>query len=316
MVAQQGATPLKEELEQGACQNPHGFGFAIIVGDKIISERTMKAERSIERFLKIRKEYPEGYALWHARIATHGAHNEANCHPFKVGNDPRTYLGHNGVLSIPMYEKDPRSDSRVFAEEVLPALGGVTALDNPAIFTIVEDWAKWNKLAILTVDPEAERQVYIINEKAGKMDENGVWWSNQTHIKPKVYTDEGSSSYGHSSWGGSQTNPKNFYLAHGWSSETQGYVLKEGWVLDTDGKEYFYEGPAEPGKALALVGEVIDPEEPEFEDFINCPLCGEETDLGFDEDFCLFCNRCFGCGEKRFLCMCYNTSAWSMQTGY
>ena len=58
--------PSREKLENSALNNPHGFGFAIVVPseNRIHSERTMNADTSINRFLEMRAKYPEGYAMW------------------------------------------------------------------------------------------------------------------------------------------------------------------------------------------------------------------------------------------------------------
>jgi hypothetical protein len=181
IVCEPNSTPNKADLHAGACSNPHGFGFAIHAGDRIISERSMSAKKSIARFLELRAQYPEGYAMWHARYATHGVKNEQNCHPFKVGGDERTYLAHNGVLDIAISKSDKRSDTRVFAEDTLPRIGGVSALDDDNVWIMAESWSKGSKIAILTCDPSAKHPMYLLNESAGSWDDNGIWWSNQSH---------------------------------------------------------------------------------------------------------------------------------------
>ena len=186
IVCEPNSTPNKADLHAGACSNPHGFGFAIHAGDKIISERSMSAKKSIARFLELRKQYPEGYAMWHARYATHGVKNEQNCHPFMVGGDERTYLAHNGVLDISIGKSDKRSDTRVFAEDTLPRIGGVSALDDDNVWIMAETWAKGSKIAILTCDPAAKHPMYLLNESSGSWDNEGIWWSNQSH-KRSVY---------------------------------------------------------------------------------------------------------------------------------
>jgi len=198
VVCEPNSTPNAVDLHAGACSNPHGFGFAIHAGDKIISERSMSAKKSIARFLELRAQYPEGYAMWHARYATHGVKNEQNCHPFKVGNDERTYLAHNGVLDISIGKSDKRSDTRVFAEDTLPRIGGVSALDDDNVWIMAETWAKGSKIAILTCDPAAMHPMYLLNESAGSWDNEGIWWSNQSHkrttylapVKPIEYDDK------------------------------------------------------------------------------------------------------------------------------
>lgn len=189
VVCEPNSTPKREDLHNGACSNPHGFGFSIDTGSEIITERSMSARKSINRFLELREQYPNGYAMWHARYATHGVKNEANCHPFKVGNSSGydTYLAHNGVLDISIHKQDKRSDTRVFAEDTLPLLGGAPALDDDNIFTIVSSWARGSKIAIMTNDPRCKYRMYLINENAGTWDEDGIWWSNSSH-KRSTYT--------------------------------------------------------------------------------------------------------------------------------
>lgn len=174
--------PSREKLENSALNNPHGFGFAIVIPseNRIHSERTMNADTSINRFLEMRAKYPEGYAMWHARLATHGSMTVDNCHPFKVGGDDRTYLAHNGILPIVEPQGDLRSDTRIFAEDLLPAIGGITALDNDQVFNLMEDFTSGSKVCILTVDPDAKHQCYLIHENKGKVDASGVWWSNDS----------------------------------------------------------------------------------------------------------------------------------------
>jgi len=174
--------PDREKLENSALNNPDGFGFAIAIRkeNRIHVETTMNPDTSINRFLEMRKFYPEGYAMWHARLATHGATNIDNCHPFKVGDSDMTYLAHNGILSVLMEKGEKRSDTRVFAEDVLPAMGGVYALDNPQLFNVIEDFCSGSKVCVLTIDPKAKAECYLLNEDKGKEDTNGVWWSNDS----------------------------------------------------------------------------------------------------------------------------------------
>ena len=184
VVCEPNSTPKASDLHAGACSNPHGYGFAIVADGQIISERSMSAKKSIARFIELREQYPSGYAMWHARYATHGVKNEQNCHPFMVGGSDLTYLAHNGMLDVSIEHGDRRSDTRVFAEDVLPKIGGVSALDDDTIWTMISKWASGNKIAVLTLDPSAKHKFYLINENLGTWDDEGVWWSNASH-KPK-----------------------------------------------------------------------------------------------------------------------------------
>jgi glutamine amidotransferase len=147
----------------------------------------MSAKKSISRFLELREQYPNGYAMWHARYATHGVKNELNCHPFKVVGEHDTYLAHNGVLDILIPKDDKRSDTRILAEELLPRLGGVSALDDDYLYDMMSSWASGSKVAVMTNDPSAKYKMYIINENAGSWDDNGIWWSNNSHKPTPTY---------------------------------------------------------------------------------------------------------------------------------
>lgn len=187
VVCKPNAIPKREELTEGACANPHGYGFAMIVDGKIFRYRTMSARKAVSKFIHMRQQYPKGYAIWHARYATHGVRNEDNCHPFQVGDDTDTVLAHNGVLDTFIAEGDKRSDTRVFAEDTLPKLGGVLALEDENIYRMIEGWASGSKIAVLTTNSQAQFQLYLINEKLGHWDDNGIWWSNSSY-KRSTYT--------------------------------------------------------------------------------------------------------------------------------
>jgi glutamine amidotransferase len=179
VVCSPNSTPKKKDLECASCNNPHGFGFAVITPSGIVTGRGMSSKKIIKQFLEVRKEFPNSYAMFHARYATHGVKNEDNCHPFKV--DDNTYLAHNGILDVDIHASDKRSDTRVFAEDTLPAMGGVSALDDDNVWKILSKWATGSKIAIFTIDPKASANCYIINETSGHWDNEGMWWSNTTY---------------------------------------------------------------------------------------------------------------------------------------
>jgi predicted glutamine amidotransferase len=178
VVSSPNSTPRKKDLENASCNNPHGFGYAVIAGNKIITGKGMNSKKIIKEFLEVRKQYPNSYAMYHARFATHGVKNDENCHPFKVGGSDLTYLAHNGILDVHIEPTDKRSDTRIFAEDILPSMGGITALDNPNLYGMIEKWSSGNKIAVFTLDPNAEYDCYIINEDLGHWDNDGNWWSN------------------------------------------------------------------------------------------------------------------------------------------
>jgi len=202
VVSSPNSTPKRKDLECASCNNPHGFGYAVIAGNKIITGRGMSSKKVIKEFLAVRKQYPSSYAMFHARFATHGVKNDDNCHPFKVGSSELTYLAHNGVLSVDIPANDMRSDTRIFAEDILPSMGGITALDNTNLYRMIEGWASGSKIAVFTLDPNAEYDCYIINEDLGHWDNAGNWWSNDTY-KENIwakYFQQSDSPYDYSNW--------------------------------------------------------------------------------------------------------------------
>jgi len=173
-----------EKARMGAKQNPDGFGFAIHVGSKILYDKDMDFEKLWQRWTDVRNVH-NGYALWHFRIGTHGTKDLSNCHPFEV-NDNNTIVAHNGILPLTLPHKDNRSDTNIFANVVMPKLGGVEYLNDKENCLNLEKWAAGNKLIFLTTDPKANWDYFIVNMDLGHWDD-GVWYSN-TSYKPYVYT--------------------------------------------------------------------------------------------------------------------------------
>jgi hypothetical protein len=174
--------PSREKLENSALNNPDGFGYAIAIPkeQRILVGHTMNADEAINDFLELKAKYPHGYALWHARLATHGSMCLENCHPFQVGRDTKTFLAHNGILPTVDEKKSDRSDTRILAESILPRMGGVTALDDPQMWSVLEEFTAGSKVVVLSVNPKAKYQMYLLHEKSGKYDESEVWWSNDS----------------------------------------------------------------------------------------------------------------------------------------
>jgi hypothetical protein len=266
IVCEPNSTPKATDLHAGACSNPHGFGFAIHTGDRVISERSMSAKKSIKRFLELRAQYPAGYAMWHARYATHGVKNEQNCHPFIVGGDERTYLAHNGVLDVAIPANDRRSDTRVFAEDTLPKLGGVSALDDETIWSMISKWASGSKIAVLTADPSAQYPMYLVNEDLGKWDDEGIWWSNQSHIRslPKPA-------------------PTTYYAPPAY---TPAYTA---WSDDN-----YYKSLIDYENSLVIDSEIDE-----------CIYCQTIVDVDENPYYCQSCELCYDCGTNVVDCLCW-----------
>ncbi|WP_280465729.1 hypothetical protein [Nocardia brasiliensis] len=176
-----GTSPDLDRLRAGAAANPHGHGYAVITGETITVGHGLDAETVLTEFATVRTRYPDGHALFHSRLATHGPRTVDNCHPFLVGGDARTVLAHNGILPPEVHPgaDDPRSDTRIAAEELMPLLPAGT-LDTETGRWKFEYWLGTDKMVLLTVDPAYTHQGYVFNERYGHWDQ-GSWYSNHSY---------------------------------------------------------------------------------------------------------------------------------------
>ena len=143
--------------------------------------------------------------LFHARIATRGGVHLKGCHPFWVPDSTRevgtgALLAHNGMLDLSIPKNDQRVDSQVFAEDVLPMLGGVEALSKPYMWDIINGYVEGerSKVVILNTIFE-ETPVIILGESLGSWDkESGLWWSNSSWCSVPSYRTPAVVTYGSS----------------------------------------------------------------------------------------------------------------------
>jgi hypothetical protein len=179
-----GTLPDTDALANGAILNTDGHGFAIVAGrrhDQLIVEHGLNAEALIDAFATARARHPEGPALFHSRFSTHGTITLDNCHPFPLGGDQRTVLAHNGILppAVQPARKDPRSDTRIAAEQFIPAFGSLRARRTRRA---LQRWMTAdNKMVILTVDRRFKQRSYLLNEQSGTW-HDGIWYSNDGYL--------------------------------------------------------------------------------------------------------------------------------------
>ena len=187
-----GTIPTREELVLGSESNPHGFGYAIVIDGKMVVNKSMKPDALIDEFLELRRANMNSCAIFHARYASHGSIDIDNCHPFYLGEDKQSVLAHNGNFPNDNQPKDSScSDTRWFAETVMPSLGGIQSLDNPVFCEMLINWSGSNRVIFLTANAEMESQMYTIGYEHGSVDDDGVWWSNDFH---KWFAPMGASS--------------------------------------------------------------------------------------------------------------------------
>lgn len=170
--------PTEQDLVNSNSNNPDGFGWAIRTGSGIITGKTMDSDKAIDQFLELRSQHIGYDAVYHARITTHGVTALENNHPFTVG-DKRTILVHNGMLPVQVAKGDSRSDTRIFAEKILPSRG-LGVLDKPKARRKLEKWMTGSKMVIMSTRGDLRQETYILNESSGIWDQ-GLWYSNSSY---------------------------------------------------------------------------------------------------------------------------------------
>jgi predicted glutamine amidotransferase len=172
--------PDMSRFKEASIQNGDGFGFAILEKKGFVKAHSMNFNEIANKFVDARDKH-KGPAIFHFRWATHGSETVDNCHPFLLGQDPTSVMGHNGILPVKIPKDDRRSDTKVFAEDIMPAIGGITSLDDTKYFDELETWAGGNKLVFLTHNDDAKYNWYILNSHLGHWDKE-MWWSNKSYV--------------------------------------------------------------------------------------------------------------------------------------
>ena len=295
-------SPDMDRFKIAAQANPDGFGFAISTGKKIVTFHSMNFEEVANKFTDLRKTH-QGPAVFHFRWATHGSETVANCHPFFLGNDGQSVVGHNGILPVAIPKGDTRSDTKVFAQDIMPSVGGILSLDDDEYFKKLEAWAKGSKLVFLTTNEDAKQDFYILNEKDGHWDKD-MWWSNYSYEQPvyKTYTSYKSSGslWGYDDWdyGYNKTT-----YASSWDKSTSSelYVPRDynDYAYD-DELEYLAE---EQMQQFDVFVTAIDDDT----QLIECYNCAHahKTPFGVMETHCDECGGCHYCGAT-FPCQCWS----------
>jgi hypothetical protein len=276
-----GSTMSEDQIKNSNQSNPDGFGWAVRTPQGIVRGHSMNPSDATDKFMDLRSRYPDFDAVYHARITTHGKTNLSNCHPFTVG-DERTVLAHNGMLPIVPAKGDDRSDTKVFAEDVLTRKG-LGILDRASSFKKIQKWMAGSKMVIMTERGDMLKDHYILNENAGTWD-NGLWFSNSSYKKAVYPTYHvGSKSY---SW----DSDYSYMLSDEYDAKDL-----HGYMADDDSID---EG---------------------FECFN--PACGIVWDSKSESavgGICRSCNHCMDCGDSKQQCMCYNPKGnrWLVSNGH
>ena len=276
---QEYATPTYEHLQNSAINNPDGFGYAIHDRTRIISNSGLNADKIISEFFEQREKY-QGVALFHSRITTHGGTTVDNCHPFRLGNDQLSVVGHNGML--PIKERNGKSDTRIFAEELFPSWGGASTLNSKKARKKLAKFATGSKLVFLSANPAVQNDYTIINEDLGSWD-GDIWWSNNSYKYGRTsYSYSGSGMYT-SGWSTSAWKPvtKTDEFACANSHNTD--LVEDCTYIDENGEEIW--------------GELW-----------TCSQCGHkeyvcEANVN-QAELCPECDTCWFCHNDRMMCSC------------
>jgi hypothetical protein len=245
-----GMLPDITALLTGAAFNPDGHGFAIVDSDQLIVRRGLDGPQLIDVFAVLRHRHRHGPALFHSRFATHGVRSIDNCHPFPIGADPRTVIAHNGVLpkAVQPAGKDPRSDTRIAAEDFLPMFG---PLRQRRVRRRFEQWMTPDNLAVvLTVDPRFRQRGYILNEQSGIWDD-GIWYSNDGYLPAPAprWSSIGELGPGRPMWDDLEIGAARCGYCYAVVGDPLGECPSCGWCLDCD---------EPPGDCLCHLPAVLD----------------------------------------------------------
>lgn len=341
-----GVLPDADALRCGAqCNNDgHGFGIVVPGQDEILVFKSMNPAEAIDEFVRLRTQYPDGPALFHSRLTTHGNTSVDNCHPFVVNGDPRTVVAHNGILPHDAHPKkigttvinkvgkdnvpyqvitgvyDDRSDTRILADDLL--MTRWSNLDSRHARKRLTRWlGRSNKILVLTTDPAYRRNAYLFNSELGEW-VGGVWYSNSS------FRGYGRGASGYGTWYGSGVFPAGTgrvasALGYGtewdddwdmpYDGEAQyGYVKNDRgvWVPPTRDR-FRNDDPATwpvtlGGTRTAPQGSGKASGPSRFVTFVTCDLCQAQS-VDAEYGLCYDCHSCADCVSHVSQCGCYGS---------
>jgi hypothetical protein len=281
IVCKPGATLPREHLLGSIENNPNGAGYAIHKGDSLFVERGLNDLELVDSFLANRTQWPEGPAMFHARIASAGDVTDANCHPFQVGEHNDIVLAHNGAMLPlkgygPFMADNSKSDTRVFAESYLPEIG-IESLDILAVEWLA--WLGYNKVAVLSASPLLTLPVYIFGQDRGFWRaDTDCWYSNGSYYQHKKLIKWPADTYDWEDW------PR--HGTYWWNKDTKTIKVKDPSTSLI---------PALPAGEPDNLDDLMYP--------VTCGLCSVElgeSDYKLGE--CVLCGYCLECETSPCVC--------------
>lgn len=285
-------------LERGARTNNDGHGWAVAsVAYGLEVGKSMDFTEAAVDLAQARERHGKSStAIFHSRWGTHGVMGEFNIHPFYVDNQKQTVVAHNGILPVKYHpiKKDPRSDTRIFVDEVAQRF----LSDNNGVpsrrrgIALGQLIGLGNKLLFLSV-ASGEPKVRIINAWLGEW-EGGVWYSNSGYRPFRSYYNTGKYT-GYSGWDDDWTPHSSAqsrrFSTPGFEAGGSGVTLWTPPAKDADDE-------AESSAAGLASGE----------DTSTCGFCGAKEAVDPLTAICDICETCADCYETAADCMCWSGS--------
>jgi hypothetical protein len=191
---------------------------------------------------------------------------------------------------LPIKERNGKSDTRIFAEELFPAWGGASTLNSKKARKKLAKFAAGSKLVFLSANPAVQNDYTIINENLGSWD-GDIWWSNNSYKYGRsTYTYSGSGMYT-SGWSQSAWTDVTPIDKNGYDSD----LVQDCTYIDENGEEVW--------------GELW-----------KCSSCGHteyvcEANVN-EAELCPECDTCWFCHNDRMLCSCLWTPPTNTPTDW
>lgn len=162
-----------DALENGFNNNKDGAGFAVAKNDTL---DIYKGFFTFDQFKEAFAQFSNDQAIIHFRLATHGAKDAKNCHPFLIRSN--LALIHNGILNISCDTDKGMSDTWHYVHHILTPLAesDIDFYSRPEIRFLGESAIGTNKFVFLRADGDW----MIWNDSDGYW-EGDVWYSNRSH---------------------------------------------------------------------------------------------------------------------------------------
>ena len=160
-------------------RNSDGGGLMFHDGDRVVVRKGFMTFRHFWRaWRRAVRNTHNGHVIGHLRIGTQGPDNGANTHPHSIGRTGAAIV-HNGILAPYTDKTESRSDTRIFADDILPLL-----LANPTqrVYDTIDTIIGTDKALIMFNNGVVWAWGRHRGHLAKDGPDAGVWFSNQAHV--------------------------------------------------------------------------------------------------------------------------------------